>query len=505
VGGVSNGEGLTDSERYLARLCRNSFLRLWSWPNLFRDQRAGSKTEGKELCDLLVAFGRHIFLFSDKYCAYPSTGNPKLDWSRWFRRAVWDGAQQIWGAERWLREHPDRVFCDRACKRPLPICLPPASEALFHRVVVAHGAGERCRDTHGGNGSLMIRLDIIGKKHFQPVEEVEPFVVGALDPARGLVHVMDDFTLGTLLETVDTAADLADYCEAKEQLFTSGRHVWAAGEEELLARYLQEVDASGRHTFAIPDGVKAVGFDEGLWQNFRDRPERLAQIEANRSSYAWDALIDEFTKHILGGTLAFGAAYAPADLEVPLRFMAAENRTQRRALSRNLMAAMKRGQENERFTRVALADPKDPPRSGRDRAAYVFLSLKRPVDVPAERYRTVRRKLLMAHLTVVRGQHASAKHVVGIATEPLPQPGSGEGWHGEDLAYLDGTEWDEGQQAEAERLSRDLNILTKARVHRSSDHEYPRPSNINYAKGRNRNATCPCGSGKKVKRCRHLH
>ena len=95
-------DGVTASERYLARLCRRSFLRLWSWPNLYRDQRAGPKTEGKELCDLLVVFGRHVFIFSDKDCQFPVSDNLQTDWSRWYRRAVFGGAKQVWGAERWI-------------------------------------------------------------------------------------------------------------------------------------------------------------------------------------------------------------------------------------------------------------------------------------------------------------------------------------------------------------------------------------------------------------------
>ena len=47
----------TSSERYLTRLCRRSFLRLWSWPNIYRDQHWGGSALGKEVCDLLVVFG----------------------------------------------------------------------------------------------------------------------------------------------------------------------------------------------------------------------------------------------------------------------------------------------------------------------------------------------------------------------------------------------------------------------------------------------------------------
>lgn len=291
-GGPMGEEGLTPSEGYLARLCRQSFLRFWSWPNLFRDQRAGPKTEGKEVCDLFAVFGRHLFLFSDKYCTFPETGDLRRDWSRWFKRAVWKSAQQLWGAERWIREHPDRLFRDRACTLRLPLNLPPLRDAIFHRVVVAHGASERCRAALGGSGSLMIDPSIVGEQHFEPQAAVQPFTVGALDSLRGVVHVMDDATLDVVLATVDTVSDLANYLEAKEHLMTSGRQVWAAGEEELLAAYLRNTDAEGRHTFAIPPEATAVGFEEGLWDRFQRHPERLAQIHANEISYAWDRLIE---------------------------------------------------------------------------------------------------------------------------------------------------------------------------------------------------------------------
>jgi hypothetical protein len=47
-------EGVTDSERYLGRLCEHSFLSLWSYPGVFRDQgRRDRRGDGKEVCDLL--------------------------------------------------------------------------------------------------------------------------------------------------------------------------------------------------------------------------------------------------------------------------------------------------------------------------------------------------------------------------------------------------------------------------------------------------------------------
>jgi hypothetical protein len=75
--------GLTASEQLLAELCDKSFLKLWTYPNLFRKP-------GKELADLLVVFGNDVIIFSDKSCGYPNTGNVDLDWSRWYRSSIAD-------------------------------------------------------------------------------------------------------------------------------------------------------------------------------------------------------------------------------------------------------------------------------------------------------------------------------------------------------------------------------------------------------------------------------
>lgn len=69
--------GVTDAERYLNRLCDRTFLSLWAYPGIFRDQGGG-----QEICDLLVVFGDDIIIFSDKDCEFPDSGNLDRDWSR---------------------------------------------------------------------------------------------------------------------------------------------------------------------------------------------------------------------------------------------------------------------------------------------------------------------------------------------------------------------------------------------------------------------------------------
>ena len=137
---IERAAGKTKSERYLTSLAERSFLDLLSYPNVFVDRRSnGGKSDGKELCDLLVVCGDHVLIFSDKSIAWPAVDDPELAWSRWFRRAVKKSADQVRGAERWITKHSDRLFLDPACSKPFPIELPPADRRRVHAIVVALG------------------------------------------------------------------------------------------------------------------------------------------------------------------------------------------------------------------------------------------------------------------------------------------------------------------------------------------------------------------------------
>jgi hypothetical protein len=284
--------GTTPSECYLAKLCERTFLSLWSYPNLFRDQRATNNTEGKELCDLLVVFDNHILLFSIKHCGFPNTGNLETNWRRWFKRAVLKSANQINGAARWVKSYPDRVFLDRACTQRFPIEVPSSEETIIHRIIVALGIARPCAKHLGGSGSLMLTTDDVGS--------TQPFLVGKT--GEEFVHVFDDTSLEIVLGTLDTISDFVLYLAKKEELFTSGPSIFAAGEEELLGLYLLNMDGNNQHFFFSRDELgqfNAIAIDEGHWQRFLESPQRKAQLEANRISYAWDALIENFNSHLL--------------------------------------------------------------------------------------------------------------------------------------------------------------------------------------------------------------
>ncbi len=331
----------------------------------------------------------------------------------------------------------------------------------------------------------------IGKPHacFGCRGSRPPLHGGSPEYGQRLRARFDDFTLDTVLRTVDTAADLAQYVQRKEQFFVSGKLLSAAGEEELLAYYLRRVDNDEKHCFEFPDSADVVAIDEGFWDSFSKHPERLAQIQADKVSYIWDGLIDEFTKHVLAGTQHFKTNASVAEHEVVLRLMAREGRTRRRMLGRSLLAVIRRADTEGRSTRVVKPSmPGDP--------YYVFVALQHPADKTFEDYRIVRRNLLEAYCLVIRLKFPDAREVVGIATNPL---GSAIG--SEDLIYLDGAAWTDEAATEARRFQKQLGLLQEVHEFETVESEYPLGRNREMSKGRNRNQMCPCGSGKKFKKC----
>lgn len=202
---IRRGEGVTESERYLAQLADSTFLELWSYPNTFIDKRSAPTAEGKELADLLVVCGDDVIIFSDKSIAWPS-GDVVQSWSRWYRRAVKKSVDQIRGAERWLRLFPERVFVDRACNQKLPIELPPLERRRVHGIAVALGAQAACSAYFSDpDGSLMVLSPLKGDAHINvSAEGFIPFAFGDVDPDGPFVHIFDETALDIVLRELDT-------------------------------------------------------------------------------------------------------------------------------------------------------------------------------------------------------------------------------------------------------------------------------------------------------------
>lgn len=442
------------SEAYLDKLARRSFLSLWSYPRIYRDQKDNPKAnQGAEVVDLMVVFGHTLILFSDKWCKFGNSLDLQTNWLRWKRRAIDKSIAQLFGAERWIRNFPDRLYVDKACTKKLPIKLPAPSNLKIHRVAIANGAAESCRITLGGSGSLMVS---------SAQDKIEiPFMVSHPSDKENFVHVLDETTFDILLKELDTISDFVHYLEKKELAITNGCHLTAAGEEELLAHYLKDVNSQGQHDFRIPKGAGMVSFDQGFWDDFVKSEARKSRIKANEVSYTWDDLIEKFNYHALTDTLYTSPGFD--EHEQCLRVMASETRTRRRFLSQSLYNVLGNSRYHERCLRLASSEDGKYP-------TYVFLTLHRSVVEDYAEYRRIRQEILKMCCQIAVLVDRTAREVVGIGLDNWVENGE----MSEDLVYLDCSNVGEDFLKEAAELRKITGFFTDtSNQHRGKVKEYP--------------------------------
>lgn len=405
--------GATQTENELLTLARRSILSLWSFPNVHTDEGRRGRGDGKELCDLMVVFGDHVLLFSDKSCVFPSTGDLNVAWNRWYRRAVEKSARQLAGAENWLLRFPDRVFLDAACEKALPVPIPPVKSRRVHLIAVAHGSVMRAMDHWnsigpGSSGSLIIDTELVGKKH-----ENQPFRIGWPLGRERLVHVFDDVTLSLVLRELDTVSDFVDYLEKKQQLFeNSGCDFLITGEEELLAAYLTNINpATNEHRFKQFEAGSLVYLGEGNWKALESSDEYQARAKANEISYLWDDLIEYQAAHVIQGSSELvKIAAIPGSEEDVLRVMAGENRVARRLLGESIHRGRALATEKQRFTRCIA--------NGSKQRVYAIMALPYFPEQPHSEYREYRQYLLYSYCEGALLQFPQAREIIGIALEP---------------------------------------------------------------------------------------
>jgi hypothetical protein len=476
---IRKNESVTDSERFLNALCERTFLSLWSYPSIFRDQRVRGRGDGKEICDAFVIFGHDIIVLSDKACSPSASRDPVVRWRRWFSRAIESAAEQCWGAERWIREHPDRLFLDRACTEKFPLPLPDITAARFHLVIVARGIAAE-------SGGLALSSEI---RAFD-AHKSRPFIIGDLDPDRTFVHVFDDRAVEVVLQTVDTAADFVGYLNRRAAVLRSRSIVAAGGEPDLLATYLSHMSSEAdEHDFRLPV-TGPVLIEEGSWGRFSAKPERLAQLEADNISYVWDQLIEEFAAHAWAGTQYHKPNDPIPDTEQILRFMASENRFTRRWLAKTLLQIAFEASSDDRRTRyVRSLKP--------GRPYYVFCKVRHKETWTYEEYRRIRLALLKDLLPITKQKFADVVDVVGIAFDH-----DGRSF---DAAYFDARSWTKDDDERAARRAKEIDALQSPVETPVEGDEYPRarsrhiviPPEMRIAPWE----LCPCRSGEFFSMC----
>lgn len=462
---IQKSKGITPSEQYLSKLCSKSFLSLWSYSNLYTDKgRRSDKGIGKELCDLLVIFGADVIIFSVKFIEFNRLIDIQISWRRWFKRAVLNSAKQLYGAESWLRKYSDRIYLDSQCSRRVPISLPDKDTIRIHRIAVALGIHNACKEFFGGTslGSLMIDSFLKGDLHLD-----QPFHIGHVNEDRGYVHVLDDFTLDVILRELDTISDFIVYLKKKERLLCSEHPgIIATGEEQLLSIYLTKVNAAGEHDFVFPkdaEKMDLIGLDEGFWENMIDNPQYIAKKQADKKSYIWDQLIAQFINYGKGYDFNNQHEIPITAQEPALRLMASEPRIRRRHLGQSLLDLLENAPKERGATRLLYSH--DYPN-----VAYLFLILPQQPGELYEEYHERRRTMLIAYCKVAKLRVMDAVYILGIATQPL-----GTKKTSEDFIVLDTSEWTSEMQQEAETLQKKFLLLLDDNVSRTEGRmkEYP--------------------------------
>lgn len=437
--------GTTLSEAFLLHLCERSFLSLWSYAGVYRRELDGTS---KELCDVLVVFGEHLLIFSDKHCAFGEALEIKTSWTRWFKRAIEKSVNQLHGADKVLRDECD-LFIDNKCTIPFPFDLPHKSTRKTHLIAVGRGVAEASREHFdGGTGSLMINTALRGTAHYD-----SPFTLGIVDQNKRFVHILDEIGLEAAFSSLTTTADFIQYLEDREKLMTE-RIVISSGEEDTVAAYFLSSSEIWRGSFRpyldLPQDL-AISFGQGSWEEFKIQRDQFAKAEF--SSRIWDGIIEVISQSIQRGEVAAAYPATMAGQEKVLRVLASEPREMRVFLSAQIQGLHKGTPQSQVAFRLI------PPR---EKAGYAYALLCHPRQPEMysnyESYREARRAHVLAYCFAIPSKYPSCQRVIGITFENELSDG-----YSVDVLIVDSEETGHAKEEEIElvkQLQEEFGVLT---------------------------------------------
>jgi len=485
---ISKSKGVTRTERLLAELCDQSFLKLWSFPNPFRD-------DGDELCDLIVVFENEVLIFFDRenrrFDDNPQDVN--LAWQRWRKATVDKQIASAHGAERYIRMGRS-IYLDAKKAQPFPIPI-DLSKARFHKIIVAHGVREACKNSSPMNvfGSLAISYE---PKDSDRLEQ--PFFV-KIDRDNP-VHVLDTENLEIALNELDTIFDFTAYLDAKLEAIRRHKLLTYCGEEDLIAHYfLNFDDRKKRHMIGTLDDFDSVHVGEGEWAGFEKSNPYAMRREANTTSYFWDRLLQITSNNALKGTLQGNSD--PFRGKSALRFMAKEPRFVRRGLSDHMLDSIRNFPDlSGPITRnVSLMD------SYYEGTKYVFLQVRvTGLEISFDEHREFRSGMLEVACAAVKLKFPDTKRVIGIATDAPKFAGPS---NSEDLLLMEFDDWNDERKAHYEDLNSQLRFFETSQMQmiKRTMSEFPKAATAETATPKRvkvgRNDPCICGSGRKSKKC----
>jgi len=479
---IVKSEGATSTERLLANLCDRSFLKLWSYPNPFKEDK-------DELCDLLAVFENHVFIFFDREnLALSKEGNdPLINWNRWKKKAVDSQIRTAHGAERYIRSGR-KIFLNSDLTIPFPFDL-DHKKMVVHKIIVVHGAKEACEKFSDSNiyGSL-------GMLYVNGTPDLPlPFMIHM--EKENPVHVFDSHNLPIIFSELDTFYDFSSYLNAKVNAVKKYDMLCYCGEEDLLAHYFLNFDESRNEHFigTLEKDINALMIGEGEWKDFVESEIYKRKKLADKISYHWDRLLQTTCQNTLDGTIG---GSSPLKGRSAIHEMAKEPRFHRRELSDRMMHSIRNFPETQNRIMRSLSFM---PSFYKDKG-YVFLQLK--VDGITDydnEYRPKRRAMLEIACGAAKNKFNHLQAVVGIAID-APKYAQ---INSEDFILLDCANWTDEERDHYEKANEGLEFFKTGTVEKKTVTEFPIVKKTDTTKRVKvgRNEPCPCGSGKKYKKC----
>lgn len=294
------------------------------------------------------------------------------------------------------------------------------------------------------------------------------------DFGKGFVHVFTEDSLGLVMRELDTISDFVHYLEARES-FTGALFIEGA-DTELLGHYLLH---NRKLEFDGPGGIVA----SGTWDRYIRSPEVKRKRQADQVSYTWDKLVEALASQSSVPVGSWNSS--ETEYERALRVLAKESRFNRRVLGEALFQFLSLPFGERPSGRIVV---------GPSGVIYVLRSFPNDSE-PEFRLADLANRCFVARYLQGPGT------VIGIG---IGEYAEGRG-STTDLVYCEWPNWTEADAEQAARMQKDLNLFVNAVPVNTHHDEYP-VSNLGAVsqEGRvkvGRNSPCPCGSGKKYKRC----
>jgi len=254
------------AEAIIHNLATKTFLTDWCYPN-------PKKPDGKEICDLLVVFDDIAIIWQIK--------DLKVDEAGRYKRAEFEkNLRQLCGARRAMFD----------LRVPIQLENPRRGKELFDR--------DQIKTVH------LISV-LMGES-----DEPFPFFQTVKDK---LIHVFTREFADLALSELDTVSDFCEYLRKKEAIDRNKMVVVAGGEENLLAKYLENL-----RSFSWMDNYDNILIDDTCWPALTRNPQFIAKKPEDQISYGWDSVMHVKLPDQFGTPLA-QPAFQRAKLETHVR------------------------------------------------------------------------------------------------------------------------------------------------------------------------------------------